>query len=214
MSDERLRELERRWKETGSTEDEAAYLRERLRVGDLPLDRVELAAEAAYPAALLVVGRPAESQLAPEQVTQLLERVVEQTSDECLLRLWAADCAERWLTHFEARHPDDDAAREAIRRARDFAQGRLSAGAMREAGLRVFAVAQRDAREMATDDAAARAASAAMGAWAATVTEPFGVRAVVSEEPWADFAPAERHWQLRRLVARLLHGSIDLPTSQ
>jgi hypothetical protein len=32
MSDAKLRDLERRWKETGSVEDEAAYLRERLRM--------------------------------------------------------------------------------------------------------------------------------------------------------------------------------------
>jgi hypothetical protein len=32
MSDQDLRELERRWKETGTVEDEAAYLRERRRV--------------------------------------------------------------------------------------------------------------------------------------------------------------------------------------
>ena len=35
MSDEHLRELERRWKETASVEDEAAFLREQVRVGDL-----------------------------------------------------------------------------------------------------------------------------------------------------------------------------------
>ena len=44
MSDQRLRELERRWRETGSVEDEAAYLRERVRVGDLTQERLELAA--------------------------------------------------------------------------------------------------------------------------------------------------------------------------
>ncbi len=33
MSDARLRELERRWKETGSVDDEAAYLLERVRSG-------------------------------------------------------------------------------------------------------------------------------------------------------------------------------------
>jgi hypothetical protein len=44
MSDQKLRELERRWKETGSTEDEAAYLLERVRVGDLTRERLELAA--------------------------------------------------------------------------------------------------------------------------------------------------------------------------
>jgi hypothetical protein len=44
VSDARLRELERRWKETGSVDDEAAYLLERVRVGDLTRERLELAA--------------------------------------------------------------------------------------------------------------------------------------------------------------------------
>ena len=44
MSDSKLRELERRWRETGSVDDEAAYLRERVRVGDLTQERLELAA--------------------------------------------------------------------------------------------------------------------------------------------------------------------------
>jgi hypothetical protein len=35
VSDDRLRELERRWKETGAVEDEAAYLKERVRAGEL-----------------------------------------------------------------------------------------------------------------------------------------------------------------------------------
>lgn len=44
MSDQSLRELERRWKETGAVEDEAAYLLERVRVGALAQERLELAA--------------------------------------------------------------------------------------------------------------------------------------------------------------------------
>lgn len=44
MSDERLRQLERRWKETGSVEDEAAFLLGRVRAGDLTDERLELAA--------------------------------------------------------------------------------------------------------------------------------------------------------------------------
>lgn len=44
MSDQKLRDLERRWHETGSPDDEAAYLVERVRVGDLTQDLLELAA--------------------------------------------------------------------------------------------------------------------------------------------------------------------------
>ena len=44
MADERLRELERRFKETGSLEDEVAYLKARLRSAEVSRERVELSA--------------------------------------------------------------------------------------------------------------------------------------------------------------------------
>ncbi|MCA8923515.1 MAG: hypothetical protein KDD82_16990 [Planctomycetes bacterium] len=44
MGDERLRELERRWRERGSLEAEAAWLKERVRAGELPRERLQLAA--------------------------------------------------------------------------------------------------------------------------------------------------------------------------
>ncbi len=56
MSDERLRELERRWRASGSDDDEAALLAERVRVGELMEANVRLAAALGYPAALRVVG--------------------------------------------------------------------------------------------------------------------------------------------------------------
>lgn len=58
MSDQRLRDLERRWREGGSVEDEAAYLRERVRVGDLTHERLELAAYCGRAAAELCVDLP------------------------------------------------------------------------------------------------------------------------------------------------------------
>lgn len=56
MSDERLRQLERRWRETGAAGDEAAYLRERVRVGELPRERLELAAYCGHEAASGATG--------------------------------------------------------------------------------------------------------------------------------------------------------------
>ena len=44
MSDADLRELGRRWRETGSVEDEAAWLRARVQAGELEQSRLELAA--------------------------------------------------------------------------------------------------------------------------------------------------------------------------
>jgi hypothetical protein len=46
VTDGRLRELERRWKETGAVEDEARYLQARVRIGLTP--RIELAAALGY----------------------------------------------------------------------------------------------------------------------------------------------------------------------
>ena len=56
MSDQKLRDLERRWRETGSVEDEAAYLRERVRVGDLTQERLELAAYCGHEGARAALG--------------------------------------------------------------------------------------------------------------------------------------------------------------
>ena len=39
--DERLRELERRWHQSGAAEDEAALLKERVRQGDLAQDQFD-----------------------------------------------------------------------------------------------------------------------------------------------------------------------------
>lgn len=44
MADEKLREMERRWRTTGAVEDEAAWLGERARVGDLDPEHLRLAA--------------------------------------------------------------------------------------------------------------------------------------------------------------------------
>jgi hypothetical protein len=51
MGDLRLRKLERRWKETGTVEDEAAYLLEAVRAGALSQRNLELASDLGYRAA-------------------------------------------------------------------------------------------------------------------------------------------------------------------
>lgn len=56
MSDTKLREAERRWKEAGSTESEAAFLLERVRVGNLACERLEVAAYCGQEAARQAVG--------------------------------------------------------------------------------------------------------------------------------------------------------------
>ncbi len=56
MSDERLRELEKRLRTSGSVEDEAALLRARVQAGDLSQEQVELAAFVDHKPARLALG--------------------------------------------------------------------------------------------------------------------------------------------------------------
>ena len=67
MSDLRARELERRWRETGALEDRVAWLRQRMRGGELPLERLALAAAVGDAASGVVLGwteRPDPARLA------------------------------------------------------------------------------------------------------------------------------------------------------
>ncbi len=56
MSDERLREVERRAREPGTPDDQAAWLVERLRMGRLTRRRLEAAAHCGHEGARLVLG--------------------------------------------------------------------------------------------------------------------------------------------------------------
>lgn len=60
-SDEGLRRLERRWRESESLEDEIALLNEKLRLGDIRPERVELAAYLGHPAAELCLAWDGDS---------------------------------------------------------------------------------------------------------------------------------------------------------
>jgi hypothetical protein len=68
VSDEGLRDLERLWKATGSLEDEAAFLRERVRAGRLEPAALELAARLGYAAARAALGTGASESASLEDV--------------------------------------------------------------------------------------------------------------------------------------------------
>ena len=59
MSDEHLRELERRWRESDADEDQAALLSEWVRTGDLSQDRLRLASYCGHRGATLALGKEA-----------------------------------------------------------------------------------------------------------------------------------------------------------
>lgn len=71
MSDERARELERRWRESGLVEDRAAWLRERMRSGELPPEKLQLAAALGDAAACTVLGWP--ERVDPFRLARILE---------------------------------------------------------------------------------------------------------------------------------------------
>jgi len=120
---------------------------------------------------------------------RLLRRI--EAWNECEARLFACDCAEHVLEHFETCYPDDNRPREAIRMARRFANGE----ATDEERAAAWAAA-RDAAWAAARDAAwaaARAARAAArdAAWAAA--------RAARDAAWA----AERQWQAMKLLEYL-----------
>lgn len=98
MSDTRLRELERRWRETGAVTDEAGYLTERMRRGELSFQQLEIAALCDHPAAVIAYGRK-QSLDAPFYV--LLPRL----GREPMVRA-ALSCAAFALEHLQTEHPD------------------------------------------------------------------------------------------------------------
>ena len=120
--------------------------------------------------------------------------------DHRLLALWAADCAEHVLPHFEDKYPQDDRPRKAIEAARAWTRGEIRVSGARTAALAAHAAA-RDA-----DDAAARAAARAAGHAAATAHVAGHSRAAASYAVKAAAASAgtrESDWQHRRLPEHL-----------
>lgn len=77
MGDQRLRELDRRRRETGRAEDAAAWLAERLRAGELARDRLELAAACGDAGARRALGPDAPARLHTASAYELLPRGVE-----------------------------------------------------------------------------------------------------------------------------------------
>lgn len=75
MSDARVRELERRWRETGAVDDEAAFLMERVRVGDLPKEGLELAAYCGHEASQAVTSSRGPSEDTSSRPSWLEEMV-------------------------------------------------------------------------------------------------------------------------------------------
>jgi hypothetical protein len=120
-----------------------------------------------------------------------------------LLRLFAADCAERVLPIFEKHRPGDDRPRKAIVAARAFANGVLDEQAAARAAA--GAAAWDAARAAAWDAAGAAAGDAARAAAGAAARAAAGdaARAAAGDAARAAAWAAERAWQVSRLKEML-----------
>lgn len=100
MSDQRLRECERRFRETGSVEDEAAWLRARVRVGSLDPERLDLLAVIDYPAAILALDSAFHDFRCVPMWKRNLARFGREVSAEtvlCAAGLWRGDSTDPWI---------------------------------------------------------------------------------------------------------------------
>jgi hypothetical protein len=104
VTDERLRALERRWRETGATDDEAQYLQARARAGELDAERLALLAHCGHPAAERIVGVTPFDDLRPwgDGLARWGKEVCVRAALAAALRVGARDgsiaVAEAWLT--------------------------------------------------------------------------------------------------------------------
>ncbi|MEZ6187545.1 MAG: hypothetical protein R3F62_21365 [Planctomycetota bacterium] len=101
MSDRRLRELERRWGETGDPEDEAALVRARLQAGVLDGERLALAATCGSSLAQSLLPAPLE---VPDVPADWGEELLRRWGPEPLIRV-AHVALEGVLATLPAREP-------------------------------------------------------------------------------------------------------------
>jgi hypothetical protein len=142
-------------------------------------------------------------------VTRKDESMVElmRRTDHKTLAIWAIDCAERVLSHFEEKYPEDDRPRKAI----EVCQAWINTGVFRMADIRKASLAAHAAAREVGEDNAARSAARAAGQAVATAHVPthsigaanYALQAIyrAASSSDADAAVAkERDWQYQHLL--------------
>ncbi len=142
-------------------------------------------------------------------VTHKDESMVElvRKTDHKTLAVWAIDCVERVLPHFEDEYPEDHRPRNAV----EALQAWISTGVFKMADIRKASLASHAAAREVGEDNAARSAARAAGQAVATAHVPahsmsaanYALQAIhrASSSADADAAVAqERHWQYQHLL--------------
>jgi hypothetical protein len=139
-----------------------------------------------------------------------------QDDDHHLLAMWAADCAEHVLPHFEGARPKDDRPRRAIELGRAWARGEVTWAEARTAAGHANAAA-RDLRGAARHAAYAAGQAAAVGHVAAHElgAAAYAVRAARAAAPAASEAEREAagrlecQWQRAQLPREIRELVLD-----
>ena len=121
-------------------------------------------------------------------------------SEHKVVTIWAADCAERVLSYFEEKYPQDLRPRKAIEAGRSWVRGELKMTDARKAAFASHAAA-RAAEQDAEACAAARAAGhAAATAHVASHAVHAAAYALVAVSDASDSIAKERDWQYQHLL--------------
>ena len=136
-----------------------------------------------------------------------------QDNDHRLLAMWAADCAEHALHHFEGAGPKDDRPRRAIDLGRAWAQGEITWGEARTAAGHANAAA-RDLSGAARHAAYAAGQAAAVGHVAAhelgaAAYAIRAARAAAPEDEREAAGPLECQWQHAQLPQAIRELVLD-----
>ena len=136
-----------------------------------------------------------------------------QDGDHRLLAMWAADCAEHVLQHFEEAQPQDERPRHAIDLGRAWAHGEIPWSEARTAAGHANAAA-RDLRGAARHAAYAAGQAAAVGHVAAHElgAAAYAIRAVRAAAPEGESEAAGRlecQWQRDRLPDEIRELVLD-----
>ncbi|VVB60174.1 Uncharacterised protein [uncultured archaeon] len=160
------------------------------------------------PVALLYEVRKTVSEILDKPFSERIDHQIFK-SDQKILALWAADCAEHVLPYFEEKYSHDDRPRKAIEECRKWATtGIFKMSVIRRASLDAHAAAK-IAKE---DDAkfSAHAAGQAVGTahvpTHALGSSIYGIRAAAAHSGFVDDGLVrERNWQLELLRKYAIH---------
>lgn len=160
------------------------------------------------PAKLLYQVRKSVSEMLDKPFTERIDHQVFK-SEQKLLAVWAAACAERVFPLFEDKYPDDGRPRKAIEVLRDWiATGEFSMAVIRKASLGAHAAAKgkKEADAAFAAHAAGQAVATAHVVTHALGASIYGIRAVAARSSNMNDGLKERDWQLERLREYIEHS--------